>query len=217
MAWPLQERSTIRLRRQVNREAGLCVYLLWAPSQSQSTMRLFAIAALAVSAVVASPVVQAGSAWVGGGGVYIGSGYGGGRWAGGPYRPWYGPGYGYGGWRYGFPGYGFGYGLGYGAGWALAGASPWYWGGPQVVYPAPSLMPFGYAAAPAVAFEVQEPQTYVQQAPPQPAEQTAPSARQQAGSWYYCTEPAGYHPYVQQCSRPWIAVNPRSVPAAAAP
>lgn len=178
-------------------------------------MRLFAIAAFAVSAVVASPAAQAGPAWVGGGGVYIGAGYGhgGGRWAGGPYRPWYRPGYGYGGWRYGYPGYGFGYGLGYGLGygfgWALAAGSPWYWGGPPVVYTVPSSMPFGYAAAPALAVEVQEPQTYVQHAPPQPAEQ--------AGFWYYCTEPAGYHPYVQQCSRPWIAVNPQSMPAAAAP
>ena len=179
-------------------------------------MRTFAFAALALAATAFSPATQAGPAWSGGGGAYIATGYGhgGGYWAGG--RPWYGPGYGYGGWRYGYPGYygwGYGLGFGYGAGWALAAASPWYWGGPRVVYTAPALVPFGYPG-----FEVQENfNYYVQPAPTQAVEPAAPPARQAAPSWYYCTEPAGYHPYVQQCSRPWIAVNPNSVPAAAAP
>ena len=30
--------------------------------------------------------------------------------------------------------------------------------------------------------------------------------------WYYCTEPPGYFPYVQSCSRAWIPVTPQ-VPA----
>jgi len=30
--------------------------------------------------------------------------------------------------------------------------------------------------------------------------------------WYYCTEPAGYFPYVQNCNRAWITVTPQSVP-----
>jgi len=41
--------------------------------------------------------------------------------------------------------------------------------------------------------------------PPAAAPRAAP---QQPGYWYYCTEPAGYYPYVQECSRPWIAVQP---------
>jgi hypothetical protein len=35
--------------------------------------------------------------------------------------------------------------------------------------------------------------------------------------WYYCTDPAGYFPYVQTCSRPWIPVLPQSVQSAPAP
>jgi hypothetical protein len=38
-----------------------------------------------------------------------------------------------------------------------------------------------------------------------PAPQAVP---QQPSYWYYCTEPAGYYPYVNTCSRPWIAVQP---------
>jgi hypothetical protein len=29
--------------------------------------------------------------------------------------------------------------------------------------------------------------------------------------WYYCTEPAGYFPYVQNCNRAWVPVLPQSV------
>jgi hypothetical protein len=182
-------------------------------------MRILAIFALALGAVVASPTALAGPHG-GRGGAYASPnhGYGGGRWVGGPYRPWYGPGYGYGGWRYGYPGYGyarygypgygFGLGLGYGAGWALTAGSPWYWGAP---YATPAFYPYGYMATPYPGLLVNEDVTYVQQGqadivePPQPARKA---------SWYYCTEPAGYHPYVQQCSRPWIAVQPQSVPPA---
>ena len=42
----------------------------------------------------------------------------------------------------------------------------------------------------------------------------APSAQAAAPVyWYYCTEPAGYFPYVQSCNRAWIPVVPQSVPA----
>jgi hypothetical protein len=28
-------------------------------------------------------------------------------------------------------------------------------------------------------------------------------------AWYWCSAPAGYYPYVAQCSMPWQAVAPR--------
>jgi hypothetical protein len=34
--------------------------------------------------------------------------------------------------------------------------------------------------------------------------------------WYYCTEPAGYYPYVQNCWRNWMQVVPQNVPGAPA-
>ena len=163
-----------------------------------------AVVALAAASVDAGPVVVGAAGYVGPG---HGPGYGyGGRWAGGPYyrpyyRPWVGPGWG--GWRYGYPGYGYpgwgwGWGFGYGAGWAIATGPAWGWPAPGVAYVAPSWVPQVTAVpAPAVEEAIVE--------PPAAAPRAAP---QQPGYWYYCTEPAGYYPYVQECSRPWIAVQP---------
>jgi len=151
---------------------------------------------LGVAAAEARP-----AAVVGPPGAYVGAhGYSG-RWVGGPYRPWVRPGWGaWGGWGYGYPRYGYGYGwgsgLGYGVGVALATAPYWGWGWPPAYYVAPSWVP----TTPLVEQVVVE-----ERAPAAPQ-----SAPQQPGYWYYCTEPAGYYPYVSTCSRPWIAVNPTS-------
>lgn len=32
--------------------------------------------------------------------------------------------------------------------------------------------------------------------------------------WYYCTDPAGYYPYVQNCSKAWLQVVPQNDPGA---
>jgi hypothetical protein len=194
-------------------------------------MRPLTLTSLAIAAAFLSPATLAGP---GGGqgapghgygsGAYVapGHGAGGAHWGGGAYRPghWPGYGYGYGGWRVGYPGYGYGYGngwgwgLGYGAGWALAAASPWYWGGPAAVYGMPAFYPYGYFAAPGYAAStLNEELAYVQQAPVEPV--APPPGRKALGLWYYCTEPAGYHPYVAQCTRPWIAVQPQATPSTA--
>jgi hypothetical protein len=34
-------------------------------------------------------------------------------------------------------------------------------------------------------------------------------AAPRANMWYWCAAPAGYYPYVAQCSMPWEAVGPR--------
>lgn len=110
------------------------------------------------------------------------------------YRPGYLPGYpgwraGYwgprGGWYYGGPGY-------WGA-WPYAAAWGYGLGGYAVGYP--------YVAAPLVINTVTTPQLVVEQAP-------AP-APQPASYWYYCTQPAGYFPYVKDCSQPWLKVLPQ--------
>jgi hypothetical protein len=36
-------------------------------------------------------------------------------------------------------------------------------------------------------------------------------------NWYYCNSPAGYYPYVTQCSGPWQQVTPPASAAAAPP
>ena len=60
--------------------------------------------------------------------------------------------------------------------------------------------PYGYAYPPVVA--VPSTQVYVQPSAPAAA-QPPPSA-----SWYYCDNPRGYYPYVQQCPGGWRAVAP---------
>jgi hypothetical protein len=51
-----------------------------------------------------------------------------------------------------------------------------------------------------------EPQTFVERpAEPQPA----------TTFWYYCSDPAGYFPWVPTCNRPWTPVTPNAPPNAA--
>jgi hypothetical protein len=69
--------------------------------------------------------------------------------------------------------------------------SPWWWG---PVYP--------YYVAPPVVVQ-QEPPVYLQQPESQP---------QQPNYWYYCQNPQGYYPYVQQCPGGWMTVVPPTTP-----
>ncbi len=131
-----------------------------------------------------------GSAYRGG---YGGAGYRGGYWGG---RPGYGPGY-----RPGYrPGYGGGYWGGYwgpSLGFYIGG--PAYWGAWGFPYYAPGA----YAVTTPVVIEQEA--TYYTQAPAQAGAATT-------SYWYYCTDPAGYYPYVQSCSKGWIPVVPQPVP-----
>lgn len=115
------------------------------------------------------------------------------------YRPGYRPGYypgwnaGYwgprGGWYYGGPGY-------WGA-WPYAAAWSVGLGAYAVGYP--------YVTTPLVVNTVSTPQVYIEQEAAAPAPQAAPAA----SYWYYCTQPAGYFPYVKDCSQPWMKVVPQ--------
>lgn len=75
----------------------------------------------------------------------------------------------------------------------------------QVAYSTPVQVyspPPVYSSPPAVAYRV-EPAAY---SPPPPVSVYANPTNQW---WYYCTQPAGYYPYVQQCPAGWIRVSPR--------
>ena len=99
---------------------------------------------------------------------------------------YYGPGFGYwGAWNYGW-------GLGYGAPYPYA-------------YPYVAGYPFAYA--PVVINSTPVAQTYIQQEPVAEAVmQPAPTVNY----WYYCTQPAGYFPYVQNCNQAWMKVIPQN-------
>lgn len=81
-------------------------------------------------------------------------------------------------------------------------------GGGFRVYPSLSWS-FGYGYGPfwspyyppRVYVPVQPP-IYIEQAPVAPA---APAAE---NYWYYCSNPQGYYPYVQQCSVDWQLIPP---------
>jgi hypothetical protein len=102
---------------------------------------------------------------------------------------WHGNGW-YGGWY----GPSVGFYLGY----------PGYWGWPYAYG-----YPYGYAS---YAYA----DAYPAYAPSQPTyyfEDTARAPQAAAPAyWYYCTDPAGYYPYVRNCASPWVPVVPQNVP-----
>jgi hypothetical protein len=71
---------------------------------------------------------------------------------------------------------------------------------PHVVVPVyPYWRPYVYppvVVAPAPVYVQPAPQVYVQPPPPQTT------------YWYYCDNPQGYYPYVQQCPGGWRPVSP---------
>jgi len=113
-----------------------------------------------------------------------------GGWAGGYWGPRYG-------WYGAYPGY-WGPRVG-----VYVGAPAYYWG----AWPYSLGWGWGYswpyATAPLVVTAPSTPAVIVQQQP------AAPVAETPASYWYYCTQPAGYFPYVQNCETSWMKVVPQ--------
>lgn len=89
--------------------------------------------------------------------------------------------------------------------WGGYGHHPHY-GARVFLGPGPFYDPFwspyrwpGYYAPPVVAVPVSPP-TYIERAP-------APAAPQEY--WYWCSDPQGYYPTVQQCPGGWQPVQPQ--------
>jgi hypothetical protein len=74
---------------------------------------------------------------------------------------------------------------------------PPYWVARPYVWGATYALP--YAVAPILVNPVPPAQVIVQ-----PVQEAPP-----ASYWYYCAQPAGYFPYVQNCSQPWMKVVPQ--------
>jgi len=123
-----------------------------------------------------------GGAWSGGHGGNWNGWHGGGNWHGG----WYGP-------RYGWYGGSVGLYLGY----------P-YWGAWPYPYYAPYVATYSYPVDVGVGTG-----SYTQLPESTPGAGTAPGS---AYYWYYCTDPAGYYPYIQNCSKDWMTVVPPTGP-----
>ncbi|MGR8930770.1 MAG: hypothetical protein ACU836_09030 [Gammaproteobacteria bacterium] len=69
-------------------------------------------------------------------------------------------------------------------------------------YPRPYFSyPYYYPYYPPVVTVPTEPPVYIERDPPQ--SQQLPS-----GYWYYCDNPEGYYPYIQECPHGWRQVDP---------
>jgi len=84
-------------------------------------------------------------------------------------------------------------------------SSPYYY--PRAYY-APYYYPSYYYSPyyypPSVVTVPTEPPVYIERG------EDAGPAPQASASWYYCADPQGYYPYVEQCPGGWQAVPPRS-------
>ncbi len=81
------------------------------------------------------------------------------------------------------------------------GRMGWWWvvEGIWYYYPAGPVYPYPDPYTPPVV--IQQPPVVVQ---PPPVQQAPLPAQPQV--WYYCSNPAGYYPYVSQCSTAWQTV-----------
>jgi hypothetical protein len=90
----------------------------------------------------------------------------------------------------------------YGHGWRHPGrwrqhhhGSHFYWRGTFVI----PWQPYGFYAAPPVIIQ-QQPPVYVQ------------PEQEEENYWYYCPDPQGYYPYIQNCPSGWMKVVPDTTP-----
>jgi hypothetical protein len=112
--------------------------------------------------------------------------------------------------HYGWPGSYWGPRIGVYVGPGMGYWNPWAYGwGPGYGFPYTYPYPAGYplASFPVVINATPITQTYIQK---EPAAEAAMQPAQSGNYWYYCTQPAGYFPYVQSCSQPWISVTPQT-------
>jgi hypothetical protein len=77
-----------------------------------------------------------------------------------------------------------------------------YWGGPVVV--GLPWFPFGYYPSPPAV--IQQTPVYVQ-----------PQQQEDAYYWYYCENPKGYYPYINNCPAGWMKVVPNANPQKTSP
>ena len=152
-----------------------------------------------------------GGSWRGGGsgGSWSNGGWHGGGWQGGGWQGgrWHGGGWSNSGWRGGW--------WGPNVGVVVGGPGFWGWGGGWGGWaPWPTAVTASFPVVTNVstfpvasnAFEVGASGAFL---PSPPQQAVNPS-----NFWYYCTDPAGYFPYVQNCSRAWMQVVPQNVPGA---
>jgi len=179
---------------------------------------------LAMAALLAGSVAVAEARGGGGGGG--GGGMGGGGWHGGGGGSggggWHGGDGGHGGsWHGGHDGHSHGsvaffWGFG-GWGWPYYGYWPYYYPYYYPYYPAYYSYPYGYGYGYGGYGAYPASTGYVEQGMDSAAPAQAPAAPAAPSYWFYCSNPAGWYPYVKSCSQQWQAVSPPQAGAPTAP
>ncbi|HWT80319.1 MAG TPA: hypothetical protein VN648_16165, partial [Candidatus Methylomirabilis sp.] len=112
-----------------------------------------------------------------------------------------------------FPSYagGGGWHGGGGGGWhgnVVIGVGPGYWG-PWWYGPGYPYYPYPYYPYPDYPYPYYGgPPAVMQQQPPVYIQQELQGQTQQPAYWYYCQNPQGYYPHVQECPGGWMTVVP---------
>ena len=124
------------------------------------------------------------------------------------------PGHARGGGRHGGGGHGFHGGHGWkghgghgGHGWGgvgvTIGVGPYWW-----PYGYSYGYPYGYSYGYPYGYSYGYPYTYTPPVYVQPSQQLSIQPPSSPPVWYYCDDPQGYYPYVQQCPGGWRTVAP---------
>ena len=163
------------------RSHSLRLACAWPPVNLKTAIRRLAV----ISAIAILPLLgAAGQVWASGGGGHSGGGHGGGH---GSVVQHSG----------GHLAAGFGHGGGHHGGHHLGGHIGVFVGPAPYYYPPPHYYPYPpITVAPS-------PPVYIERNDPQPGAQTY--------YWYYCANPEGYYPYVQECPGGWKQVIPPPV------
>lgn len=106
-------------------------------------------------------------------------------------------------------------------GWGAGYWGPGYWG-PRVVITTPGVVgpwPYGWSGAYPVPYAVPYGVPYAMPyaTPPVVVSAAPAAAAPETSFWYYCSQPAGYYPYVKDCSQPWMKVVPQQPGETATP
>ncbi len=136
------------------------------------------------------------------GSVALADGHGGGGYHGGGYH---GGGH-YSGWRHGG-----GHSGGWNGYWGISVGVPGGWGAWPYPYAYGIGYPYPYVYGAYPVPRVIESRVYIPEAAPEVYVSRQPAAPATSNYyWFYCEDPAGYHPYVQQCNRTWLLVVPQT-------
>ena len=98
----------------------------------------------------------------------------------------------------------------HGSYWGVALGGPGWWGAWSYPYAYGVGYPYPYAYGAYPVQRVIESRVYIPEPAPEVYVSREPAAPATSNYWFYCEDPAGYHPYVQHCNTTWLSVVPQT-------